>query len=256
MLDKPPRYLSYHHSSEAVVAMAQDYLPEHETPWHQHPHAQLIHAVQGVMLVTTSAGRWVVPPSRALWMPAGTQHHVRMVGHVQMRTLFIRPDAAPDLPQQCAVLAVSALMRELIVAATTLEPPYPANSRASRLSRLLLDEILLLPTLPLHLPQPADPQLQAICAQLASAPDETATVADWAAQLGVDARTLQRRFNRATGMSFGQWRQQARLLLALEKLACGMKIVDVALDCGYDSPSAFTAMFRRHFGVAPSAFFR
>lgn len=236
--------------------MAVDYAPEHATPWHQHPHAQLIHAVRGVMVIATAAGSWVVPPSRALWIPAGVEHHVRMVGTVQMRTVFIRPDAAPGLPQQCAVLAVSPLMRELILAAIDLPRPYPEDSRASRLSRLLLDEILLLPTLPLHLPHPRDARLQAICEQLLATPDLPVTIAHWATQLSIDARTIQRLFARETGMTFGQWRQQARLMTALEQLAGGAKIVDVALDCGYDSPSAFSAMFRRHFGVAPSTFFR
>ncbi|WP_035053044.1 AraC family transcriptional regulator [Andreprevotia chitinilytica] len=254
--DQPPRYLQYHSSQLPVVAMAADYTPDHVTAWHQHPHAQLIHAVQGVMIVSTAGGRWVVPPSRALWMPANVEHHVRMVGHVQMRTAFIRPDAAPGLPQQCAVLAVSPLMRELILAAIDLPQPYADDSRAGRLTRLLLDEILLLPTLPLHLPRPTDPRLQTICNALAAEPDSLATATQWAERLGIDARTIQRLFARETGMTFGQWRQQARLLAALERLATGAKVVDVALDCGYDSPSAFTAMFRRHFGVAPSAFFR
>src|SRR5262249_39336112 len=112
------------------------------------------------------------------------------------------------------------------------------------------------PTLPLHLPHPADAGLREICEEIVATPDSSLTLADWGARLGIDPKTIQRRFARETGMTFGQWRQQARLLAALEKLAAGEKVLDVALDLGYDSPSAFATMFRRQFGMPPSSFFR
>jgi AraC-like DNA-binding protein len=130
------------------------------------------------------------------------------------------------------------------------------DSRDGRLMQLLLDEVKLVPTLPLHLPRPTDPDLRRICDQIVGEPDTGLTLADWGTRLGVDPKTIQRRFARETGMTFGQWRQQARLLAALERLAAGDKVVDVALDMGYDSPSAFATMFRRQFGVPPSAFFK
>jgi AraC-like DNA-binding protein len=153
-------------------------------------------------------------------------------------------------------VGISPLLRELILAATAVATPYDADSRAGRLMALLLDEMHTLPVLPLHLPQPADARLQRICAGLAQRPDDPATLADWAERLGIDAKTIQRLFARETGMTFGQWRQQSRLLLGLEQLARGEKVVDVALALGYESPSAFAAMFRRQFGETPSAFFR
>ena len=122
--------------------------------------------------------------------------------------------------------------------------------------RLLLDELHALPVLPLYLPQPTDERLQRICSGIAERPDDVSTLADWAATLGIDVKTIQRLFARETGMTFGQWRQQARLLRALERLAVGDKVVDVALALGYDSPSAFATMFKRQFGETPSAFFR
>ena len=114
----------------------------------------------------------------------------------------------------------------------------------------------VLPVLLLHLPQPADPRLQRICAHLQKHPADASTLAEWALRLGVDATTVQRGFARETGMRFGQWRQQVRLLRALERLAGGEKVVDVALALGYTSPSAFATMFKRQFGTTPSAFFR
>jgi AraC-like DNA-binding protein len=239
-----------------VVGKAIDSPSDYELPKHSHPTAQLIHAVQGVMVVSTALGQWVVPPTRGVWMPAGTVHWVRMVGEVQVRTVYIRPDARPDLPSECQVVGISSLLRELILAAIDVRQPYAPDSRDGRLMALLLDEVALLPSLPLRLPRPTDPDLLTICESLTTAPDDTSTLGDWAGQLGVDAKTIQRRFARQTGMTFGQWRQQARLLAALEQLASGTKVVDVALNLGYNSPSAFATMFKRQFGAPPSAYFR
>jgi quercetin dioxygenase-like cupin family protein len=112
----PPAYLQYDRSEMPVTAMAADYVPGHITRPHQHPHAQLIHAMHGVMVVSTAEGQWIVPPTRGMWMPGGTVHWIRMVGRVQMRTAYIRPDAAPDLPTRCTVRYLP-LLRELILAA-------------------------------------------------------------------------------------------------------------------------------------------
>lgn len=223
---------------------------------HCHDVAQLLYAISGVMRVVTPMGQWIVPPSRGIWLPASVWHEIHMLGTVEMRTLYVRPDAHPALPRHCCVLAVSPLMRELILTAITLDYPAPPDSRADRVARLLLDEITTIETLPMVLPMPQDSRLARVCKTLLAEPDDTRTADDWAAELGVDARTLQRRFGRATGMSFGEWRRQARLLKALERLAAGERVLDVALESGYASPSAFTAMFRRQFGVAPSVFFR
>jgi AraC-like DNA-binding protein len=235
--------------------MGVDYTSGHESDRHAHPTSQLIHAVRGVMLVGTDQGQWIVPPSRGIWMPAQTEHWVRMIGTVQMRTCFIRPDAIVGLPADCCVLGISPLLRELILAAVAIPAGHPPGEREARLLRLLLDEILTLPTLPLSLPSPSDGSLRAICETITRHPDDASPLADWPARLHVAAKTIHRRFLRETGMSFGQWRQQARLLAALERLAQGEKIVNIALELGYNSPSAFSSMFRKQFGVSPGAFF-
>ena len=207
------------------------------------------------MGVRAQAGHWVVPPSRGLWMPAGIKHSIRCIGEVHMRSLFVRPDAAPKLPSDCRAVGISPLLRELIRAAVEVEQPYLPNSRDGRLMRLLLDELHVLPMLPLHLPMPTDPRVRRICHSLQRRLDDASTLADWAAHLDVDVKTIQRLFAAQTGMTFGRWRQQARLLRALELLARGDKIIDVALTLGYDSPSAFATMFRKQFGRTPSQFF-
>ncbi|WP_345533166.1 helix-turn-helix transcriptional regulator [Viridibacterium curvum] len=251
-----PRLHGLDRSDMPVTALAADYLPSEETGRHSHPHIQLIHAVRGVMVVGTEQGQWIVPPTRGLLMPTDTPHWIRMVGEVRMRTAFIRPELLPDLQQACRVLRVSPLLRELILAAIELPPPYVQGSRADRVAQLLLDELSMMESLPLALPNPRDARLQAICETIVAQPDDTRTLRDWATQLGVDPKTIHRLFLRETGMSFGQWRQQARLLTALEQLAAGTRVIDVALQLGYASPTAFATMFKRQFGVSPSDFFK
>ena len=239
-----------------VVTKATDYPAGHVIELHHHARGQLVYAEHGVMMVAGDGGQWIVPPTRAIWMPPGVSHRIRCIGVVHMRSIYVRPDAAAHLPGTARAVGVSGLLAELIRAAVQVPLPYAADSRDGRLMRLLLDELHALPVLPLHLPQPVDERLRRICARIAEQPDDVSTLADWAAALGIDVKTIQRLFARETGMTFGQWRQQARLLHGLERLAVGDKVVDVALALGYDSPSAFAAMFKRQFGETPSAFFR
>lgn len=241
--------------TDPLTSKASDYLAGAQIAAHRHSRHQLIHALSGVMVVHADHGHWVVPPSRGLWMPAGITHSIRCIGPVQMRSLFIDSTAAPQLLQRCAVVGIGALLRELIRAAMEIACGYQPDSRDGRLMQLLLDELHALPVLPLHLPLPGDPRIQPICARLQLHPDDQSTLTDWSAQLRVHSKTIQRLFIQETGLTFGQWRQQARLLRALELLAGGEKVIDIALSLGYDSPSAFSAMFRQQLGQPPSQFF-
>jgi AraC-like DNA-binding protein/quercetin dioxygenase-like cupin family protein len=227
--------------------------------WHIQPHAhtkhQLIYAERGVMVVQAEVGRWVVPPTRAIWMAAGMTHEIRCVGEVHMRSVLVAPKLAPKLLNGTQAVGISPLMRELIRAAMDVRQPYVPGTRDGRLMRLLLDELRALPVLPLNLQMPTDSRLLRICQRLQQHPDDASTMADWAQRLVLDVKTIQRLFVKETGMTFGQWRQQARLLRALELLAGGEKVIDVAMALGYGSPSAFATMFRRQFDCSPSQFF-
>ena len=225
------------------------------TGWHAHPKGQLLYATEGVMVVHTDAGTWVVPPNRALWMVTGLRHDVAMASEVLMRTAYIDERAIGGLPRESGVIHVSPLLRELLVAAVQIDPERPPTPREQRLLDLLVDEVRESGQLPLHLPMPQEPRLRAVCEALLARPADGASAADWARHAGVAERTLHRLFASQAGVSFAQWRAQARLLHALRRIALGDKVIDVALDCGYASPSAFAAMFRRHFGVSPTAFF-
>ncbi|TKK05422.1 AraC family transcriptional regulator [Pseudomonas fluorescens] len=240
----------------AVISSATDYPENWVIPEHSHNKHQLLYAIGGVMVVYSALRQWTVPPNRGFWMPCGQAHSLRCVGTLQMRSVFVRPDSFPNLPAEPKTVTVSPLLSELIKASVSLKPPYAEDSRDARIMHLILDELAILPALPLSLPQPADPRLSPICLALQDEPSDASTVADWSARLGLDQTTIQRLFRKETGMTFGQWRQQARLLLALERIAVGQKIIDVAFELGYESPSAFTSMFKKQFGKTPSHFFK
>ncbi|ALM53674.1 AraC family transcriptional regulator [Halomonas huangheensis] len=239
-----------------VTGIAIDYPSGHVVEPHSHPRSQLLYAIQGVLVVETQVGRWVTPPSRGVWLQAGTQHSLRMRGAAQVRSLFINPDAIPGLPTSDCVIAISPLLRELILAATQLADHYSSDSRDARLVRLLLDELCTLPVLPLHLPWPDDKRIAHVCRTLSDQPAVNLSANEWARQLAMSPKTFHRRFLLSTGVTFGRWRQQARLLYSLECLAQGESVLGVALQHGYSSQSAFAAAFKRQFGVPPSAFYR
>ncbi len=244
----------YQEVARPLSVMAKDFAAGHDIPLHRHRRAQLIFAAQGVMAVRTPLGSWVVPPHRALWVPAGAEHAIRMCSAVAMRTVYVRPDAAA-LPGACCVVAVSPLPRELILRAAERPILYDEQGPDGRVAAMILDELRALAVLPLHLPWPEDKRLQRICAALREDPGLARTLDDWGADAGASSRTLARLFRKETGMSFAAWRQQARLLAALGRLATGEAVTNVALDLGYASPSAFSSMFRRALGRAPSRYF-
>jgi len=240
----------------AVAALATDPACDALIPLHAHRRAQLIHAISGVMIVRAAPGSWVVPPGRAVWVPAGIAHEIRTVGTVAMRTVFVEPGTRPGLADECRVLQISPLLRELILRAVALPLDYPLGGREERTMELLLDEIEAAPALSLHVPMPRHAGLARLCGGLVGDPAQPATLEGWAQQLHMNQRTLARLFRRETGMNFGAWCRQARLLLSLPRLAAGASILEVALEHGYDSPSAFAAMFRKTLGMPPSLYIR
>jgi AraC-like DNA-binding protein len=253
-LDRTARANDFMGVPRPVVALARDLPPSHEIDWHSHPRFQLVYAARGVMSVDTREATWVVPPQRAVWMPPQVEHRLTAKGVVQLRSLYVKPEAAARMPHTCEVLEVTPLLRELIVRATELPREYDVRGASGRLMRLLLDELAGLPRLPYHLPMPKSAPLAAICRRLVDSPDDAATLEQVARTCGLSGRTLARHFRRHTGMSFAEWRRRARLLRALGWIAEGRPILEVAIELGYDSPSAFSAMFRRELGASPSSF--
>lgn len=240
---------------QSVTTLAIEYQHGEYEPLHSHVCSQLIHTLSGVIEVRTQLGVWMVPPGRGVWLPAGIEHSLRFIGEVRARTLFVDPLARADLSAQCQVVQISALLCELISVSLSIPPDYASGGRDERIMELLLDELRLLSELPLHLPEPKESQLLEICQQIRNALSSHWELEDVASKLGISGRTLSRRFQRETGLRFSDWVRRAKLLAGLQALAAGTSVLDVALALGYDSPSAFSAMFKRALGVSPSDYF-
>ncbi len=223
-------------------------------PWHRHYRAQLVFAAQGVVTVSVATGTWVVPPEQAVWVPAGTSHQIESPGPFSMHSLYVHPAVCDGLPGETRVLRVSPLLRALMDRLAALPTFYGPASMAAHLAAVVPEELRLLRPEPLYLPLPSSRPLRAVTDGLIADPADARSLADWARKAGASERTLARLFRRETGMTFGAWRQRLRLVRAVERLAEGAAVTDLALDLGYDSPSAFIAMFRRELGTTPGRY--
>ena len=240
--------------SRAVVTRRTAYDHGHRIKPHWHARAQFIFAVAGTMRVRTARRVWIVPPTRALWVPARTVHEVQMYGLVQMRSLYVNEAAGAGMPSSCAVLNVTPLLKELIVRAVALPAAYDEDGDDGLLMRLLMAEVRRLPPCALDLPLPESADLTLLCERILADLSARRPCGLDAHDLQTSTRTLYRRFLRETGITFARWKQQARLLESIRRLAEGAPVTTVALDLGYESPSAFSTMFRRALGIAPRAF--
>jgi AraC-like DNA-binding protein len=237
-----------------LVAIGNDYPASYELDWHQHRRGQLLYAAKGVVAVRTPQGAWVAPPERAVWIPGGVPHSVKMVGAVSTRSVLIEPDVWSSAGDRCLVIGVSPLLRSLLVAATAIEPEYEVAGRDAMVMGLLVAELARAPLVPLAVPFPASPALAAKCHAFLEQPSPHDSINEWSSELGLGRRAFTRAFRRETGMSFAQWRQQACLLVAIPRLGAGDAVTAVALDLGYESPAAFATMFKRVVGIAPSRY--
>lgn len=243
-------------SGQAIVSRSTTYPNRHHIKPHWHRRAQFIFAVEGTMMVRTLRRAWIVPPSRALWVPARTVHEIQMSGVVEMRSLYVRGVEASGMPATCVVLDVTPLARELIVRAVALAPHYDAEGDEGLLMRLLMAEIRRLPRCALDLPLPEGADLAQLCERILADLSRRRPSEFDASDMDTSTRTLYRRFLKETGITFARWKQQARLLESIRRLADGTPVTTVAMDLGYASSSAFSAMFRRSLGIAPRAFLR
>src|SRR3546814_748446 len=237
-----------------VTGVAIHYPQGHVVPMHQHQHGHLIYASQGLLRVEAETGQWLVPPTSAVWLRPEVAHRLIVPVALQAHGLFIRKDICANLPITDCVVQVSGLLRETITELTCLDYTTPLSRRTHLLSEMLLEELNTPPALPFHLPWPQDTQIQSVCHQLMSNPSHQATAGDWASTLAIGEKTFHRRFVKSTGMTFGKWRQQLRLMSSLTQLMQGAPITQVALNSGYDSHSAYTTAFKKQFGQAPSEF--
>jgi AraC-like DNA-binding protein len=239
-----------------ITTLVYDYPDGYVVPEHFHDRDQVVYASRGVMAVRTWNGSWVVPPQRAVWIPANIPHGITMHGRVSMRTLYLRPRLARGLPRACRVLNVQALLRELVLHACK----FPGLSRKEKthahLIDMILDQLETVQSLPLELPNPADKRALRVAQALLDDPGDQRTLSQICKGSGASKRTIERLFQQETGITFGRWRQQLRLMYAIRLIAGGAKVTSAALDAGYSTPSAFISMFRSVLGTTPGQYFR
>ncbi|NGN94741.1 helix-turn-helix transcriptional regulator [Nocardioides sp. KC13] len=223
-----------------------------EIPQHRHDDHQIAFPASGVVTITTDAGTWVAPATRALWIPAGIAHAHRAYGRVELHLVGLPSTINPLRLDRPRVLTVPPLLRELIVAYTA--QPDDDRPERRRLRAVLVDQLRAAPEQPMFVPAPADPRLRQLCALLEADPADDRPLAELAREVGAGERTLSRLFRSDTGMTFPQWRTQQRLCHALILLGDGMPVTTVAHRCGWSSASAFIDTFRRIFGTTPGAY--
>lgn len=223
---------------------------------HSHPWLQFSYARTGVLDVYTATGRFLAPPQRAVWIPAGVVHRVRCSTHTQIRSLYIEAKALKRAVQHCEVVEVTPLLAELIHTFSDYPEKYDEQGEQGRLVAVLLDQLSQAENANSMLPLPTDKRLQPLVRQLQQAPELNRSLLAWAQQLGVSEKTISRIFRQQTGLSFRLWRQRLRLLSALSLLEQHQPVTEVALACGYDSTSAFIHAFSLYFGCTPGEFFR
>jgi AraC-like DNA-binding protein len=245
------RLQPFEQAPRPLVGYAHDYPADHETGRHSHPRAQLLHATSGVLRVATDESLFIVPPGTGLWVPAHTPHATRMPGGLAMRGLFLREDAARAGPGEVTVVAISPLLRELILAACEQPVMWDEDGPAQHVVALALHEIRHAATRPIGVPACRDRRLRQVTEALLADPADPRGLGAFAEMAGASARTLARLFRRETGMSFQVWRRQLRLTEGLAALAQGEAPARVAASVGYSSGSAFGDAFRSVFGTTP-----
>lgn len=251
--EKIARVHSMDDAGPPLIAIAGRQSAPRVSDMHHHPSGQLLGLYSGLLSVRTQRGAWVLPTTRAVWIPPSHVHSARSHGPFSGWAVYVAPHACATLPVEPRAIAVSGLLREAVLRAAEwkLGPPGPAQHN---LIAVILDEIAESPADDFLLPMPRDPRLVRIAQALADAPADARTLDEWATWAHTAPRTLSRRFVAETGLTFTAWRQRARLLRALELLAAGEPVTAVALDLGYDTASAFIALFRRSFGTTPGRY--
>lgn len=240
----------YERAERSAVGFAMDYPNGLSSGMHSHPKAQLVYAISGMMRLETMEAVFLLPPTMALFLPADMEHSISMQGDVAMREVFI--DRSMAVPAQPRVLTVNPLLRELIVAICAEPVDWPMDGRCPHLIALILDEIARAKTLMTRLPQLREPRLSRIAQAILDDPADARILEEWAEVCGASARTLARLFVQDTGLTFGQWRLQARLNAAFALLMTDGEIARVAQKVGFSSQSAFGVAFRRTFGLTPA----
>lgn len=231
----------------------------HVTPLHSHLRGHLVYPVTGVLSLTTPQGSWTAPANRIVWVPGGAVHQHRAHGSVDMRVVYLDPPLAGYLPAHPAVLIMTPLAREAVLALTEengLAGGRRGTEQCARLRRVVLDEVGPSPEQPLHLPVPRDSRLRQVAALIAEDLSRPVTLDEIGRRIGVGERTLSRLCREELGMGYRQWRTQHRLHRAMVLLAEGRPVLRASAECGWSNASTFSEAFKRLVGQTPGEYRR
>jgi AraC-like DNA-binding protein len=239
----------------AISTLAYEYPAGYKVPEHAHGADQLIYATRGIMEISAGQNLWLTPPHLAVWIPAGTQHRIRMPGAVSMRTLYLRRGLLRSAPRACAVLHVSPLFRELVVEAVRIGRLRVNNRLHRALRDLVVSQLQNAAPVPTSVALPADSRALRVAQAFIANPADAASLYSLCRSVGVSVRTVQRIFRKEVGTSFEFWRRQVRLMKGIELLVEGCSLKTVAAEVGYRQPGAFVELFRQTIGVTPGKWF-
>lgn len=219
---------------------------------HTHHEHQLIWSGGGAVTVEAEGQLWMVPPVLGIWIPGGTPHHVRADSGAVMCATYFTPERVSVPWDGIVGITLTGVLRELLL--YNMDEELPSEVRI-RLQRLAVDLLRPVQAASLDIRMPVDVRLRRIATQIVADPADDRTTGDWAACLGVSARTLTRSFTRETGLSLTQWRILVRVRAALIEIAVGRPVTTVAARLGYANPSTFIDLFRQITGHTPAAYF-
>lgn len=222
---------------------------------HSHKWAQFLFARGGVIHADVDGQRWLIPPSRGLWIPADKSHSIVTTGNLELRTLYLRPDIDVSFDSKTtSSINVTNLLRELILRICAIGYLDQRNASHNQIGTLLMTEIGSQRQRGITLNLPADYRGQKLAEMLLSSENLETRLPELCAQAGVSRRTAERLFLAETGIPLGQWRRLANFSTSVQMLFEGKSIDDVAAQSGYKSRSAFHVAFKRLFGCTPKEF--
>ncbi len=225
-------------------------------PLHTHDEAQLTYAASGMIQLHTDEGVWLVPPQLAAWVPAGVPHRLDIMTDAELWMVQWQPSAiaawAPlDFPDRAFASRVTPLLHSLLAAAVEDEV---TSIKAELLVRLILLELSAVTDAPTYLPMPSNPVAKRVAEVALIDHSNCMDVNELASRAATSVRTASRLFPMETGMTLKAWRQRARIVRAMEQLARGKAIAEVASDAGFSSTAAFSCAFRQVTATTPGAF--
>lgn len=238
----------------AVAVRLASHQNDVERPFHHHRKGQLILALHGAVTCEVPQALWLVPPQHAVWIPSGMLHSCRATSNAHIYFLFLEPNAVA-MPEKCCTLGITPLVTEMIKYLSEQEAAYLPNSPTDRLVTVLLEQISNAPIEKFRLPISNHPKLKKISDAWTANPSDRTTLSQWSERLAISERSLARLVENSTGLTFGRWRQQLHLIVALSQLSEGIPVQTIAGNLGYDSVTAFITMFKKALGKSPAQYF-